>query len=147
MTDARILLVDDNDKLRALYRISLQMAQGLEVVGEAANGAEAIEETRGKRPDLVLLDLSMPTMDGLEALGRLRQASPQSHVVVLTGFRNERLGSVAIELGATAFLEKGISPTELAARVKDVLARPVPAYHEPGEEKRAELERRVRDLV
>ena len=142
-----VLLVDDNAKLRRLYRLSLEMAMDLKVVAEASDGLEAIERAREKQPDLILLDLSMPTMDGLEALGHLRETTPRSHVVVLTGFRSDGLGALAIELGASGYIEKGISPTHLAARVREVALTPVPEYHPPAEERRLQLQARMAELV
>src|SRR5581483_1144694 len=97
---------------------------GMRVVGEARDGAEGIEGAAATRPDIILLDLSMPTMDGLEALGRIREASPASHVVVLTGFQRHRLEEVALQLGASAFLEKGIAPTQLADALRLVTSGP-----------------------
>lgn len=147
MSAPRVLLVDDNEKLRELYRIGLESIGRMSVVGEAGNGLEGIDAARSLRPDIVLLDLSMPTMDGLEALGRIRAASPGSHVLVLTGFRRDRLQPLAKELGATAFFEKGLTPTELAVAVREATAGPPPPFAELANAAREALLERVRELV
>lgn len=142
-----VLLVDDNEKLRGLLRLSVEAYGGMSVVGEAADGASGIEAAGRLRPDVVLLDLAMPTMDGLEALGRIRKASPSSHVVILTGFRAERLDDVAAELGATAFLEKGLPPSQLADAIRRAMGSRLPPMVDLPEERREALARRVRTLV
>lgn len=142
-----VLLVDDNAKLRELFRLGLESVGGMRVVGEAGDGAQGIERARELQPDVVLLDLSMPVLDGLEALGRIREASPASHVVVVTGFKADRLDKIARDLGASAFLEKGIPPTELAATVRRAIAGPLPPLRAMDGAWRQELERRLADLV
>lgn len=142
-----VLVVDDNANLRELLRISLETLGHMQVVGEAGNGREGVEKARALQPRIVLLDLSMPTMDGLEALGAIRQASPQSRVIVLTGFKADRLKDLALELGANAFLEKGIPPTQLADAVRLAAAHPPPPYQRLSAERARELEERVRQLI
>lgn len=142
-----VLLVDDNDKLRELFRISLETFGAMRVIGEARDGKEGIEAATRLRPDIVLLDLAMPNMDGLEALGRIRRASPDSHVVVLTGFKADRLQDVAVELGASAFLEKGVQPTQLADALRLATSRAPPPFVELPLDRREALSKRVRDLV
>lgn len=142
-----VLLVDDNASLRQLYRIGLEQVGNMRVVGEAKDGAEGITAAQALRPDIVLLDLSMPTMDGLEALPRIRKASPASHVVILTGFRAERLADIALKLGASAFIEKGVAPTQLADSLRLATATPLPEFHEMGDAERQAFIARVRDLV
>lgn len=147
MTNDTVLLVDDNDKLRALFRLSLESFSPLRVVGEARTGREGIEAASSLRPGIVLLDLSMPTMDGLEAMGAIRRASPESHVVILTGFKADRLEEIAKQLGATAFIEKGIPPTRLAETVRKATAGPPPPYQEIGEERVRAIAERARELL
>ena len=142
-----VLLVDDSDALRSLYRLSIESLSDLRIIAEATNGAEAIAQARNLHPQLVLLDLSMPKMDGLEALAALREENPGSHVVVLTGFKNERLGTIAKELGASDYIEKGLTPTELVERLRLVLATAPPEPHDLPAERRAALERRARELI
>lgn len=117
----RVLLADDVGELRALVRLTLERSGEFVVVAEAGNGEEAVEAAAHERPDLVLLDVSMPVMDGLEALPRILEASPATHVVMLSGFAEERLGDEARKLGALAYLEKGVPPWELVNRLLELL--------------------------
>jgi signal transduction histidine kinase/ActR/RegA family two-component response regulator len=116
-----VVLADDVAALRRLVRISTEASGRFQVVGEATTGLEAIERARELRPDLVLLDLSMPELDGLEALPRVLEASPNSHVVVLSGFNHVRMEPVAKRMGASAYLEKGLEPQGLVQALLDVL--------------------------
>lgn len=115
MAPIRILLVDDAREMRELVALSLRIGGTFEVVGEAANGAEAVELTCATRPDLVLLDLSMPVMDGLEALPLILHRAPETVVVVFSGFDELQLGREARALGASAYVEKGV-PLDVLAR-------------------------------
>ena len=108
-----VLIVDDVPEIRHLLRDVLARYAEFRVAGEAGDGREAVDVARVIQPDLILLDLSMPAMDGLEALPLLREASPASRVVVLSGFDAERMGPLAMELGASLYLEKGVSPRKL----------------------------------
>jgi DNA-binding NarL/FixJ family response regulator len=117
----RVVLVDDVAGLRALVRMALEVDGRFTVVGEAGNGADGIEVSRDLKPDLVLLDLSMPVMDGLEALPQILEASPDSRVVVLTGFESRRVSPMALKRGAVACLEKGITPSGLVESLTELL--------------------------
>jgi DNA-binding NarL/FixJ family response regulator len=118
-----VLIVDDMHDLRDLLRDVIAESSEFEVIGEARDGLEAIELAQATQPNLILLDLSMPRMDGLEALPRLRDVAPASRIVVLSGFGQDRLGETALRLGASAYLEKGVSPTELLIELAKVAAR------------------------
>lgn len=108
MTDVRrVLIVDDVADLRMLLRMTLSRDEGFDVVAEAGDGLEAIEQARRYQPDLVLLDLSMPLLDGLEALPRILAVSPNARVVVLSGFDESRMREPSLAAGAVAYLEKG----------------------------------------
>ncbi|HYA08293.1 MAG TPA: response regulator transcription factor [Gaiellaceae bacterium] len=111
---ASILIVDDHPLTREALS-SLLSAHGFEVVGEAADGVGAIEAAGRLRPDLVLLDLSMPGMDGLQALPRLREAAPECEVVVLTASGTETNLLSAIRGGAAGYLLKSEPPERIAA--------------------------------
>ena len=113
----RVLIVDDVAALRKLVRYVLSGAPRFHVAGEAADGQAAIDMAREIQPDLVLLDVSMPKMDGLEALPRIRYACPNARILVLSGFQESRLGDMARSLGADGFIEKGAPPDELLARL------------------------------
>ena len=117
MTGARVLLCDDCAPVRELVRLVLEV-EGIQVVGEAGDGGAAIEEAGRCQPDVVLLDLSMPTMDGLEALPEIRRVAPQARVVVLSGFDNPLIVERALELGAVRYVEKGGRPEEIVAAVE-----------------------------
>lgn len=117
----RVLLADDVGELRALVRLTLERSGEFVVVAEAGNGAEAVEAAAHELPDLVLLDVSMPIMDGLEALPLILEAAPETQVVMLSGFAEERLGAEARKLGALAYLEKGVPPRELVNRLLALL--------------------------
>ena len=108
MAPLRTLLVDDAAEMRALVGMSLRLDGRFDVVGEAGNGREAVDLAAAYRPDLVLLDLSMPVMDGLEALPLIRAAVPETVVVVFSAFEEERLGAEAKARGAVAYVTKGV---------------------------------------
>ena len=113
MTDLSLVLVDDEADLRELVRETLRVAGGFTVVGEADNGGDAVTVVGDTHPDIVLLDLDMPVMSGLDALPRLRAASPASRVVVLSGLREEGIADRSRAGGAIGFLEKGIRARDL----------------------------------
>jgi DNA-binding NarL/FixJ family response regulator len=121
------VLVDDMVELRAMIRLTLERSGHFEVVGEAGDGRQAIEVVTAQQPDLVLLDVAMPVMDGLEALPHLRAAVPSATVIMLSGFSELRLGGEAAALGAAAYLEKGLAPAALVERLLEVLEGPAPA--------------------
>lgn len=118
----RVLVVDDAEDLRALLRMRLERAGGWTVVGEAADGRSAIEQARALQPELVLLDLAMPGMDGLEALPHIREAVPGVRVVVFSGFNHATLAQQALEAGADRYAVKGGSLHELLELLGSVVA-------------------------
>ena len=118
----RVLLVDDAADVRRLIAALIDVHdQGWSVVGEAANGREAIENAPPSDPDLVLLDLSMPVMDGLEALPHLRRAVPGAAVVVLSGFPSDAAQQAALAAGAHGYLEKDALVDSLIPRLQAIL--------------------------
>lgn len=104
----RILIADDAPDIRLLLRMYLTDTR-LEVIGEATNGAEAVEIAGIEKPDAVILDLAMPVMDGLEAIPLIKQASPATKIVVLSGFDADRMAERALGLGAETYLQKGVA--------------------------------------
>src|SRR5207237_7080541 len=90
----RVLIADDVQDLRSMLRLALELSGRFTVVAEAMNGAHAVELATMYKPDLALLDLSMPALDGLEALPRILEASPATKVVVLSGFEEARMAPV-----------------------------------------------------
>lgn len=117
----KVLLVDDVADLRFLLRVVLETDGSFEVVGEAGDGESAVEICTRTRPDVIVLDLSMPTMDGLEALPRLRELAPDAVILVLSGIEGARVASSAERLGADAYFEKGTAPTIVLARLRQLL--------------------------
>jgi DNA-binding NarL/FixJ family response regulator len=108
-----VVVADDFEDMRQLVRLTLERSGRFEIVGEAVNGAEAIEVAGKLKPDIVLLDLSMPVLSGLEALPRIRAVAPDSKVVVLSGLDRSRMESDAMAGGAVGYLEKGLRPKQL----------------------------------
>jgi len=114
----RVVLADDTRDIRLLLSLALELAGGFEVVGEAADGSEAIEQAAAHQPDVLLLDLAMPVLDGLQALPHIRERAPESLVVVLSGFGADAMGEEAVRLGAATYVQKGVNPTELAEQLR-----------------------------
>jgi DNA-binding NarL/FixJ family response regulator len=117
----RVVLVDDQELVRVGFRLILERA-GFAVVGEAADGLEAVSVTRQTTPDVVLMDVRMPRMDGIEATRRIVAANPNTRVLALTTFDLDRYVYAAINAGASGFLLKDVPPDDLAHAVK-VVAR------------------------
>ncbi len=116
----RVLLVDDQAMVRAGFRMILETEDDISVVGEAANGAEAFEVTRRERPDVVLMDVQMPVMDGIEATRRLL-ADPSlnaTRVVILTTFERDEYVFEALRAGASGFLLKNAPPEDLIDAIR-----------------------------
>jgi len=124
-----IVVVDDVPEVRTVLRTFFQVSGQLDVVGEGADGAAAVELAGRHRPALMLLDVSMPGMDGLEALPKVRRASPETRVVMYSGFDEAGLATRTAELGASAFIQKAGSLEDLVAELLAMLdvepARPV----------------------
>jgi DNA-binding NarL/FixJ family response regulator len=118
----RVLLADDQGLVRAGFRTLLDAQADIEVVAEAADGAEAVELARRERPDVVLMDVRMPRMDGLEATQRITadRALPDTRIIVLTTFELDEYVFGALRAGASGFLLKDIDPPDLLAAVRIV---------------------------
>jgi DNA-binding NarL/FixJ family response regulator len=120
----RVVLADDQALLRATFRLLLDAAPDVEVVGEAADGHAALIQVRATRPDVVLMDIRMPVMDGIEATRRL-SADPDlgaTRVLVLTTYETEDLVVGALRAGASGYLGKGVAPAELLEAIRTVAA-------------------------
>jgi len=116
----RILLVDDQELIRVGFRLVLEAEPDLVVVGEAADGEEAVREAVRLRPDVVLMDVRMPRTDGIEATARLRDVVPDSRVIVLTTFDLDEYAFGALDAGASGFLLKDAQRVELTGAVRAV---------------------------
>jgi DNA-binding NarL/FixJ family response regulator len=115
----RVFLVDDVGAFRALMRFTLEEDPRIRVVGEAADGSEGVNGVEELQPDVVLLDLAMPVLDGFEAMPLMLERSPGTTIVALSGFTAERMASLCIQSGAHAYLEKG----EDAAVIREAVLR------------------------
>ncbi|GAA4969964.1 response regulator transcription factor [Kineococcus glutinatus] len=118
----RLLLVDDDALVRAGLRMILSSAEDMEVVGEASNGSEAVEAVAAHRPDVVLMDVRMPGVDGLTAAGQITGRPGAPAVVMLTTFDLDEYVFQALQAGAMGFLLKDTPPRELVAAVRVVAA-------------------------
>ena len=164
MTAVRVLLVDDDALMRAGLRAVLSSDENVEVVGEAADGRDAVERSRRFVPDVVLMDVRMPRLDGISATREILAASPSTKVLVLTTFEEDEYIFGALSAGASGFLLKRSRPEELIAaihtvaageallspsvtrRVIDRTARRV-GFAEPSAERLEELTPRERDVL
>ncbi|AEM81937.1 response regulator [Streptomyces violaceusniger] len=162
-----VLVVDDQQLQRYGFRVLLDSIPETEVVGEAGSGAEAVRKTAELRPDVVLMDVRMPGMDGIEATRRIAETGGRSSVLVLTTFDVDEYVHAALRAGASGFLLKDARPEELLAgihavaggdaviapaltrRILDEYARHVPARRgDPGEDPRvASLTEREREIL
>ncbi|CAN5696927.1 N/A [soil metagenome] len=113
-----MLLCDDTHQVRLLLRTEMTLEPDLEIVGEATNGAEAIELARESQPDVVVLDLTMPVMDGLEALPRIREAAPAARVIMLSAHGASEMEARAVAAGASLYIEKTATTSEIVLAVR-----------------------------
>ena len=114
----RVLLVDDHAVVREGLRAFLELQDGIEVAGEAGDGEQAVAEAARLRPDVILMDLVMPKLDGVGAMRRLRESVPSARVVVLTSFLEDDRLLPAIQAGAAGYLLKNTEPAELARALR-----------------------------
>lgn len=115
-----VLLVDDQALLRMGFRLVLEGEPDLEVVGEAADGRTALEQVAALRPDVVLMDVRMPGMNGIEATERVAAEHPATRVLILTTFDLDEYAFAALRAGASGFLLKDARPAELVAAIRSV---------------------------
>lgn len=115
-----VLLVDDQALLRMGFRLVLEGEADLEVVGEAADGRSAIDQVVALRPDVVLMDVRMPGMNGIDATERIVAEHPGTRVLILTTFDLDEYAFAALRVGASGFLLKDAKPTELVAAIRSV---------------------------
>lgn len=116
---AAVLIVDDTLFMRASIRQMLE-ANGHSVAGEASNGVEAIEKYAAVKPDVILMDITMPDMDGLEALRRIKEIDPNAKVIMCTAMGQQAMVAKAVELGAQQFIVKPFQPDRLMAAIDNV---------------------------
>ncbi|MBL7494574.1 response regulator transcription factor [Frankia sp. AgB1.9] len=120
----RVLLADDQELLRATFRLLLDAAPGIEVVGEAGTGREAVAVVRATSPDVVLMDIRMPDLDGIAATAQITadEALAGVHILVLTTFETDELVLAALRAGASGYLGKGVAPNALLDAIRTVAA-------------------------
>jgi DNA-binding NarL/FixJ family response regulator len=118
----RLLLVDDQQLVRLGFRMVLEAEPDFTVVGEAADGAQAVRLAVETRPDVILMDVRMPAMDGIEATRRIVEANPAARVIILTTFDLDEYAFGGLRAGASGFLLKDVRPEELTAAVRAVAA-------------------------
>ena len=114
----RVLLVDDHAVVREGLRTYLELQDGIEVVGEAADGREGVAAAERLRPDVILMDLVMPRLDGVGAMRELRRRLPSARVIVLTSFTDDAKLLPAVQAGAAGYLLKNAQPQEIARAVR-----------------------------
>jgi DNA-binding NarL/FixJ family response regulator len=114
----RVLIADDHAVLREGLRSFLELQDGIEIVGDAADGAQAVELAEQLRPAVVLMDLVMPKLDGVEAMRELRERVPETRVIILTSYIDDERLLPAIRAGAAGYLLKNAEPKELARAIR-----------------------------
>jgi NarL family two-component system response regulator YdfI len=161
MNPIRVLITDDHLIVREGLRLILETAEGIEVVGEAADGAECLQRVPELQPDVILMDLQMPHMDGITAIGHLRREHPETAIVILTTFNEDELMMRGLQAGARGYLLKDTSrenlldtiqaaakgetllKPEVLARVLAVHATPAPVPASPADSGLTERELEV----
>jgi DNA-binding NarL/FixJ family response regulator len=119
-TAVRALLVDDSLALRDAIRRLLSKSRSVQICGEATNGYEALEQATQLKPEVIIMDIGMPVMDGLEATRRLRRASPAIEILIFTEHDSEHAVNAAWEAGARGYLHKAVAAAELERAVETV---------------------------
>jgi DNA-binding NarL/FixJ family response regulator len=118
MGEIRVLVADDQQLVREGLRVLLDLAPGIRVVGEASNGAEAVERARQMRPDVVLMDVRMPKLDGVAATRRVREMCPDVQVIILTTFDDDEYVFDGLRAGAVGYLLKDVPSEQLAEAIR-----------------------------
>ncbi|MBN1217748.1 MAG: response regulator transcription factor [Anaerolineae bacterium] len=116
----RIVIADDHAVVREGLRTLISTKPGMEVVGEAADGIEAVAQARALQPDVILLDMVMPRMDGLQSIHEIKQENPNARILVLTSFDDDERVFSAIKAGALGYLLKDSSPQQLLQAIREV---------------------------
>jgi len=116
----KLVIVDDHRVVRSGVKALIETEPDLEVIGEAADGREAVTKVKAQNPDVVLMDLVMPEMDGVDATSEITKLSPAPEILILTSFSEEERIIQAIKAGASGYLIKDASPDELVQAIKDV---------------------------
>jgi DNA-binding NarL/FixJ family response regulator len=121
-----VLICDDSPGIRSLLQVVIALREGMSVVGEAADGFEAIAQAERLQPDVVLLDLAMPNRTGLEALPHIIRVAPAAKVIILSGFAASIIDDDVQSHGAVGYLQKGIEPDLILAAIEQAAAGRTP---------------------
>jgi DNA-binding NarL/FixJ family response regulator len=116
----KVLLVDDSEDIRVMIRRELESDGRFSIAGEAENGLEAVKHVAGSSPDVVLLDISMPIMDGLEAIPLIRKVSPATKIIMLSSLDASSMRSRVIAQGADGYIEKEMSLLDLGDTISEI---------------------------
>jgi DNA-binding NarL/FixJ family response regulator len=117
---ASVLLVDDQELMRMAFRMVIESQPDLQVAGEATNGLEAVAQAQALRPDVALMDVRMPELDGVEATRRIVASGSDTRIIILTTFDLDEYAFTALRFGASGFLLKDVRPAELAGAIRCV---------------------------
>jgi len=118
----RVLIVDDHAVVRMGLRVFFDLQDDIEVVGEAADGSEGVAMARRLEPDVILMDLLMPNMDGITAIGRIKAELPETEIVTMTSFIEEEKVTAALEAGASGYVLKDAEAEEVATAIRAAFA-------------------------
>jgi NarL family two-component system response regulator LiaR len=123
-----VLICDDDAGIRQMLRSVVELRPSLRAVGEAADGNEAVAEAARLQPDVILLDLAMPTRTGIESLPELRRVAPGAQIIVFSGFSMASVAEEAVDLGAVLYLTKGADPDAINDAIEQAAAQPAPRH-------------------
>jgi DNA-binding NarL/FixJ family response regulator len=121
VSSTRVLVVDDYEPWRHFVSAALRSQPELEIIGQVSDGAEAVRQARELRPDLILLDIGLPTINGIEAARRIRECTPQSKILFVSENRSPDIAEEALATGAGGYLVKSYASSELLPAIKAVL--------------------------
>jgi DNA-binding NarL/FixJ family response regulator len=122
-SDIRVLICDDEPAMRSLLNVVIDRRAGMSVAGEASDGIESIAQAERLQPNVILLDLAMPRMTGLEALPEINRIAPNAKVVILSGFAASFIEDDVLAHGTAGYLQKGVEPDEIVAAIETAAAR------------------------
>lgn len=121
-SDITVLVCDDSPGMRSLLQIAIELRGGISVIGEAADGNEAIAQAELLQPDVILLDLAMPDRTGLEALPEIGRVAPAAKVIILSGFAASIIEDDVVAHGVSGYLQKGVEPDEILDAIEAAVA-------------------------
>jgi DNA-binding NarL/FixJ family response regulator len=123
MSNIRILIIDDKQLVRNGLRMFLELHDGMTVCGEASDGLEGIKKAFELKPDVILLDLNMPTLDGLKAARLIREGSPKAEILIVTSYQSLEVARIAAQAGASGYVTKSLITSDLVPAIEEVVSR------------------------